>query len=115
MKVVYCSSCGQALPITLRGLPAYGRIINLIPPHECTEEVQELDLGPPADTGHVVSGEDKFVQKLNELKDPPFQTAMGPGDLRAPEHKKSGVTSTAPQSTIDMVKEGPLGDSPVME
>ena len=46
MKFIYCANCGQRQPLFRKALPAYGRIIDLTEPHECTAEVQEFDLEP---------------------------------------------------------------------
>lgn len=108
MKCVYCANCGTRLTITRKALPKYGRIIDLIEPHECLDEPVEFDLTPvevPAFTVIPEKGKNKFVQKLNELQPQlSIPGIEGTGDKRKPEHIKSESSSTAPQTLLDSVK-----------
>ena len=79
MKSVFCSQCGQELPVTKKALPRYSRVIALIDPHECTEVVTPNWEPSPAPLPS--SGDQKFVEKLNEL-DPPKELTIDPGDRR---------------------------------
>lgn len=98
-KIVYCSNCGQRLEVTRKALKGYGRIIELIPPHECSEEPQELDL-TPIEIPKKVGG--KFVQNLNELR-PANLGSVSTMDLRD-RRATQDVKSTAPASLLTQVK-----------
>jgi hypothetical protein len=103
MKCVYCSNCGLRLTVIRKALPKYGRIIDLIEPHECLDEPVEFDLTPievPAFTSVPEKGKNKFVQKLNGLQ----PRTEGTGDRRNPEHIKSDASSIAPRTLLDSVK-----------
>ena len=95
-KIVYCSNCGQRLEITRKALKGYGRIIDLIPPHECSEEPQELDLTP---IEIPTKAEGKFVRNLDDLKVPSVSTA----DLRD-RRPSQDIKSTAPASLLKQMK-----------
>ena len=65
MKSVFCSQCGQELPITRKALPSYNRVVDLINPHVCGEVVEINWEKSPLPT---VSNEKEFVKKLNGLE-----------------------------------------------
>ena len=124
MKCVYCSNCGTRLTLTRKALPKYGRIIDLIEPHECPDEPVEFDLTPvdvPAFEVTAEGGKGKFVQNLNILNIPhdihlgPFQNDDGhidnPGDRRKTEDIKSETSSTAPRTLLDNMR-GMPGSTP---
>lgn len=101
MKHVYCSKCGTKLGITRKAIPSYGQIVDLIPPHECSEEVQELDmekLSVPAFQVNVEDVENKFVQKLNDLSHVK--------DSRPPEYVRKEVDpkSSAPPGLLQSLR-----------
>lgn len=102
MKTVYCSHCGLQLHITRRALPKYGRIIDLVDHHICSEDPVKIDWEvSPVPAFAPSSGQDKFVQKLTELDPPkPLTFDSDLKDRRSPEH----VKSTAPPSVTDMLK-----------
>lgn len=117
MKHVYCSNCGLRLTIIRKALPKYGRIINLIEPHECLDEPVEFDLSPvdvPAFTGSSGDDKGKFDQKLNDLNKVPHDLHLRPfrdnghiddlGDRRGAENVKSESSSSAPRSLLDGIK-----------
>ena len=95
-KVVYCSNCGQRLEITRKALKGYGRIIELIPPHTCSEEPQDLDLTP---VEIPTKSEGKFVQNLDNLR----PSAVSTADLRD-RRPSQDVKTSAPASLLDQVK-----------
>lgn len=95
MKSVHCSQCGKELLITRKALPKYGRVINLIDPHECGEVV-EPDW-PIVSVPLPPSGGKKFVKKLNELQPPPK-------DLRPLPEIEPKVVSTVPETILDHLK-----------
>lgn len=97
-KFIYCSNCGQKLPIIRKALKNYGRIIDLIDPHECLEEPADLDL-TPTEVPVKEKIEGKFVQKLNNLKPSQVNTA----DLRD-RRKEPEVKTSAPASIIQQTK-----------
>lgn len=107
-KTAYCSQCGKKLNMMKKALPTYGRIINIVEQHECSEEPVELDLTPidvPSFTPTFM-GKDQFVQNLNKLDKKP---KLGTEDLRdrrdTANIKDDGVSSTAPQSLLNQVKQ----------
>lgn len=117
MKCIYCAKCGTRLTLTRKALPKYGRIINLVKPHECPDEPVEFDLSPvdvPTFAEPVKEGDDKFVQNLNRLDVPhdlrvgPFQGDDGhignPGDRRDIADVKSETSSSAPRTLLDNMK-----------
>lgn len=67
MKKVYCANCGKALSVYRRALPKYAIIVDVVDYHECSEEVEELDIELKEVKFQPKEGKDKFVQKLNEL------------------------------------------------
>ena len=111
-KVVYCAQCGTRIEIYRKALKGYGRIIDIIEPHECLEEPIELDLSPLDIPKRDADGE--FVQKLNDLRPPTVSTA----DLRD-RRPSQDIKSTAPASLLTQVKnlnssipEGDVGKDP---
>ena len=101
-KLYYCANCGKRLSVYRKPMPAYGRILELVIPHECSEEPVEFDLSPidvpvqaPTET------DNKFVKKLNELSPPSFPSQnLDLRDRRPPEQ----VKSLAPESLLTHVK-----------
>jgi hypothetical protein len=97
----------MCLAITRRALPKYGRIIDIVEPHECPEEPVEIDL-TPVDVPTFVNvpddlDKDTFVQNLNGLSPP----TIGTNDLkdrRKIENVKDGTSSSAPRTLLDSVK-----------
>lgn len=105
MKQVYCSNCGAKLAVFQKALPQYSRVISVVRPHECTEEVAEpeWDLTPfPMPPNIATINDDKFVKKLNETL-----PKLEPGDRRSKEHIKSDG-----QSVYDNVKNKVLQQIP---
>ena len=103
MKSVYCSECGTRLMVSRKAMPKYGTIIDIIPPHECPEEMVELDLAP---SPVPIPATGKFVEKLNELNPTPAANEVldGPGDRRPAEFIKKEISSSAPSSLQDLLK-----------
>lgn len=114
-KPVYCSECGMKLSVTLKALKGYGRIINLVDPHECAEEPIPLDLTPDEVPVEDYKGDRKFVQNLNEL--PATHTVargqVSTADL-ADRRPPDQIKSTAPASIIEQMRQqvntNPEGD-----
>ena len=97
---IYCSACGHKSLVHRKALPNYGKIIDVIEPHVCTEEVQELDLKPMEVRTQPLKGSNKFVDYLNELK-PKVKDIFEPtGDKRSKEF----IKSSAPESIISNLK-----------
>lgn len=100
-KVVYCAECGRKIPIFRKAIKGYGRIIELIPTHECSEEPEELDLTPikvpPAED--IVNG--KFKDTIDDLKTPnSTRPTRGFQDVRP----KDSIKNLAPQGVLEQVK-----------
>jgi len=104
-KFVYCSNCGTKSIINRKAIVGYGRIINLVDPHECLEEPIDLDLTPTEIPRE--QSDQKFVEKLNELERPKGISTMDLRDRRAIDE----VKSTAPFSVLEQVKHS-LGTHP---
>ena len=98
-KHVYCSNCGTRLEVTRKALKGYGRIIDLINPHECLDEPVDLNLSP-SEVPVKKGVEGKFVEKLNDLTQPPQVSTMDLRDRR----KETEVKTTAPASIIEQMK-----------
>ena len=97
---IYCSACGHKSLVHRKALPNYGKIIDVIEPHVCTEEVQELDLKPMEVPTQPLKGSNKFVDYLNELK-PKVKDIFEPtGDKRP----KDFIKSSAPESIISSLR-----------
>lgn len=104
-KTVYCENCGTRLNLTRKAMPKFGRIINLVKHHECSEEVQEFDLTPiDVPISRVLEDDekrDKFVQKLNGLSKATVG-AINTADLRD-RRPSEQVKSTAPVTLVNQV------------
>ena len=102
-KLTYCSNCGMRLNVYKKAIPKYGRIVDLVEPHECTEEPVEFDITPTDTPVFEPSEKDnKFVKKLNELS--PLPDLMG-SDLNLQDRRSTDqVKSIAPESLLSHVK-----------
>ncbi len=101
-KIYYCSNCGLRLEVYRKAMPKYGRILELVTPHECTEEPVEFDLTPldmPLPTPEAK--DNKFVKNLNELSPPP---SLIPDDGLRDRRSADQVKSTAPDSLLIHMK-----------
>ena len=106
-KQYFCANCGLRLDVYRRAMPKYGRILELVTPHECSEEPVEFDLTPlDLPTPMPSEKENKFVKKLNELSPPPpfHNPAIDLRDRRPIEQ----VKSSAPESLLTHLKGMPL-------
>ena len=101
-KIFYCSNCGLRLEVYRKAMPKYGRILELVTPHECSDEPVEFDLSPIDMPVFMPKEKDnKFVKKLNELSPPTtFQLNNTLKDRRPTEQ----VKSSAPESILSHVK-----------
>lgn len=108
-KVVYCANCGTRLNVKRKALPKYGKIIDIVEYHECTDEPVPFDL-TPVDVPQFVEkdGKNKFVQNLNDLQPEPsiekLEQLGGLRDRRKEEDVKSETNSTAPPSLIQNLR-----------
>jgi hypothetical protein len=96
-KVVYCSKCGTRIEVFRKAIKGYGRIIELIEPHECLETPIDLDLTPLEIPKKSAEGE--FVRNLDNLRPPSVSTA----DLRD-RRKEQDIKSSAPASILDQMR-----------
>lgn len=105
-KSVYCSNCGQRLPVIRKAYPKLGRIIEMIEPHECTEEPQQLDLTPLEVPTFQQEAEGKFVQSLNNLYNQPKAKEEGSllGNGLKDRRTEDQIKSSAPPSVLDTLK-----------
>ena len=103
-KIYYCSNCGMRLEVYRKAMPKYGRILELVTPHECTEEPVEFDL-TPLDSPMPVpeEGDNKFVKKLNDLSPPP-SLVPNPDDGLKDRRPPDQVKSSAPESLLSRMK-----------
>ena len=98
---IYCSACGHKSLVHRKALPNFGRIIDITEPHVCTEEIQELDLKPMEVPTQTIKGENnKFVDKINELKPKTKDIFEPTGDKRSKEF----IKSSAPESIISNIR-----------
>lgn len=102
-RFIFCSECGVKKPIIRKALPKYGRIIDMIEPHECLEEPLPFDLAPVEVPDFVPSEKKKgrFSQQLDELQ--PIRglpLSSGLKDLR-PENVV--IKSSAPPNLLDNI------------
>jgi len=101
-KLTFCANCGKRLEVFKKAIPTYGRIIDLISPHECSDEPVEFDITPLDVPTFEPKGEDnKFVKKLNELS--PKRLPNKDLDLRD-RRPTEQVKSTAPDSLLHNVR-----------
>jgi hypothetical protein len=108
MRVVYCANCGTSLGIIRKALPKYGKIIELVPTHDCLPEPIPFKWEPNPIPTYTIpkKGDDKFVEKLNELQPPPiFEDDRSLGDRRPAEHVKDCAKSSAPTNLLNMLRE----------
>lgn len=103
MKIVYCSNCGQRIEVIRKAFPKLGRIIEMIEPHECSEEPQTLDLTPLEVPAFNVEPEGKFVQNLNNLYRPNEEGSLFGNELKD-RRQEEQVKSSAPPSVLDTIK-----------
>jgi hypothetical protein len=115
-KSVSCAGCGKELRLILKAIPSEGRVINLVEPHTCDEEVPiKADPVPENDPVKkaVKEVQEKkavdelfdsfpFVQKLNKDEEEAGTVFDGPKDRRSEDHvRKELVTSTAPVGVLN--------------
>ncbi len=99
-KIFHCSNCGLRLSIYRKAMPKYGRILELVIPHECSEEPVEFDLSPlDSPTTMPDEKDNKFVKKLNDLSLPSLRPASVDLDLRD-RRPTDQVKSSAPESLL---------------
>ena len=98
---IYCSACGHKSLVHRKALLNFGRIIEIIEPHVCTEEVQEVDLKPMEVPNQPIKNENnKFIEKINELNPKPKNVFEPTGDKRPKEF----IKSSAPESIISNIR-----------
>ena len=103
MKQVFCSNCGFKLEITRLVVKKAGAatILDTVPPHQCDKVIEPELETIPTPTFEKSTGDEKFVQKLNELGDP-HSEGQGLSDHRPPDQVKQ--TTSAPNSVIDILE-----------
>lgn len=104
-KLYYCGNCGLRLRVTRKALPRYGKIIEIVDVHECSETIAEVDFTEVGTPMYVPEGKNEFIQKLNALDPPRTIFDNQPKDRRESEHVK---TSIAPPGILNAIK--PMGD-----
>jgi hypothetical protein len=105
MSNLYCAECGLKLTTSKKAMPKYNCIIDVVSPHICSDELIEFDRTPNPVTPFVKM-DGKFVRKLNELQ-PESRRNIGEetaGDLRPKEYTRTELSSLAPQSVLDHLK-----------
>lgn len=120
-KKFYCAKCGLKLEIFQKAIPHKGIIMNLVEPHECLVNIDNViadEKDPFAGKGAFEILDESKEKKLDELFDSfPFVKSLNKataehevvtqetGDKRDKEHlRKELVTSTAPLNVLDKVK-----------
>ena len=89
------------LEVYRKAMPKYGRVLDLVTPHECSDEPVEFDLTPLDIPTIPPPGDNKFVKKLNELSPPPLPNLDRELRDRRPTEQ---VKSSAPESLIAHIK-----------
>lgn len=115
MKQVWCSRCGTKLQVYQKALPQFSRVIEVIQPHECTEEVAEIewDLMPfPLPAVPDAIQDDKFIKKLDETAP---KLIPEPGDRRPADQVKqiekfNDIRSRVMSSAPTLPENEPTGD-----
>jgi len=101
----YCGNCGKQLTVSRKAIPRAGVILDIVHYHECSAEMQslEIDLSHPV-IAETSEGKDKFVKSLNGLKPTIRPSSMiGTDDLRDRRFEKDEIKSTAPQAIQDII------------
>jgi len=100
MKLVYCSNCGKALPIRRKAMPKFAKILDIIDPHECSENLEMPELTPT----NVPMREGKLEKELNKMSPKPSVYGVSTDNLR--DRRIGAVdlreqTNNAPKSILD--------------
>jgi hypothetical protein len=106
MSNLYCSNCGLKLTTSKKAMPKYNCIIDVVVPHQCSDEPVEFDRLPNQVTPFV-SLDGKFVRKLNDLQPANPQRNISEetiGDLRSKDHLRNEIPTSAPQSVLDHIR-----------
>ena len=108
-KLFFCANCGQRLNVFRKAMPKFGKIVELVEFHECSEEPVDFDMTPEDIPVYAPKeGKDKFVQKLNELQPPSVLNAMSSFDLRDRRSDlDNNVSSIAPKGILDLINTRP--------
>lgn len=98
-KPVYCDTCGMPLKVTPLALPKKGKVVKVVSPHPCDQEITEEHIANITDSEELQPGVDNFAAPEEDPLDKAFKNLMPePGDQR------SDVKSTAPKAVQQMVK-----------
>jgi hypothetical protein len=84
-------------------MPKHGTIIDIVPQHTCTKELQDLDLKSAQVPTFIVGGESKLIQKLNQLE-PPKPLSFDDRDLRDRRPSSIIKDSAAPDSLLKHIR-----------
>ena len=108
MKFVYCSNCGKVLPVFRKALPKFATIIDMVEPHECSEEPVEINLKPTqVPSFNLDTKKGKFVQVLNNLSPSVVGKAGGidSNDLKDRRFEQDEPKTTAPSGLVNIIKD----------
>ena len=107
-KRYHCKECGMPLVCTRKALPNKGMVVDLIAAHECDptyeDSIEDFEPYPTKFTEEFAG--DSEESPSGDLKD---LFDIGPGDKRDPQSKRDS-TSTAPESTREMIKDADPSD-----
>jgi hypothetical protein len=112
---LYCSECGLRLTLFRKSMaPKYNIIIDVVVPHVCLDEPVMPDLKPdPLPIMSPTEPNGKFVQKLNDLKPRSLKPLdiedPSIGDKRPSEYTRSELSTSAPKSVLEAIKDKELG------
>ena len=111
-KEFYCATCGVLVETKMKALPKVGKVINVIYPHTCRDDVVgELDElianNQPKPTPEPAGANFPFIERLNremgKLETPTFKSAREERD----------VSSTAPGGLSNLLlSKGKLQSDP---
>ena len=123
-KHIYCAACGQELLATRIAVKKLNKIIDVVEPHNCLENVAELKEDEPKPEIVPISKDRppnlnalfdsfKFVKNINNLspKDPRQSDIdldqaerLGTTDRRKETKDKSDIKTTAPTAILNQMK-----------
>jgi hypothetical protein len=102
-KQIHCARCGKELSHRNKGIPSLGKVITVVEPHKCSEEMEKSFLEAiTAGIGSVVGQQlenEPFVQKINEAT----QRTKLSTPIEDQRKGRDEVSSTAPQSLRGMI------------
>ena len=129
-RQLFCANCGTELFITQKAISKLQKVISVLPPHTCSEELETelLDTIPKSESKPTTKKDGaksldkafdslKFVSKLNELSPKPVSPLLSgePGDKRPKEDLRNDVISSTPAGIAKAVSSCDISTGPERE